>query len=172
VTERQTDVRWVRLLLHLEIERQAGMALLAHDDMNAALSSNDRRRFWYSTQTFLSATANVSKLLWGTHRQAAADRKELRRELRVSDDSPLRNRRLRDHFEHFDERIVDYARAHPQVGWVDEHVGHPKDFGDPLLRCFEPEEECFWFYDEAFQLQPWVAALRDLRAIAQETRPF
>jgi hypothetical protein len=130
---------WVRILLQLEVERQTGFALDAHDELTAALTSGDDRRFWRATQMFLSSAANVSKLLWGITREAEIDRKELRELLRVSDDSPLRSRALRNHYEHFDDRIVKYARAHPEAGWVDEHIGDRNAFGHPILRCFEPE---------------------------------
>ena len=101
--------------------------------------------------------------------------RSLRARLRVEDDSLLLNRELRNHFEHYDTRIIQLAREHPNEGGVDAHIGHPDEYGEYgryLLRCFDPEEQKFWFRGEPFALQPWVEALRDIRALAQERRLY
>ena len=95
------------------VAEQCGFVILAYDDIEAALvekgEARARRdaagipdfagmrraddRLWLGVQTLLGATANVSKLLWGS---AAAppifDRQRLRDALGVPDDSPLRER--------------------------------------------------------------------------------
>jgi hypothetical protein len=166
----------VYLLLHGEVEWQTRVALEAHDEMQIALKSKDSHRFWFATQSFLSAAANVSKLL-GTSRskEAAAERAELRKRLRITDQSALLDRELRNHFEHFDSRMIEFAREHPNEGWVDAHIGHPNEYGEygqHLFRCFDPQEQQFWFRGKPFALLPWVEALRDVRALAQETRLY
>jgi hypothetical protein len=175
LSKAQMDV-WIYILLHDEVLWQTRIALTAHDDMQAALRSNDRPRFWYATQAFLSAAANVSKLL-GTpkSKDAAAERAALRARLRVSDDSLLLDRELRNHFEHYDTRIIELAQEHPDDAGVGDHIGHPDDFGEYgrfLLRCFDPKEQQFWLRGKPFALRPWVEALRDIRALAQERRLY
>jgi hypothetical protein len=108
--------KWELFLLRLEIESQCASALTASGDLEEALAAGDRRRFWYSVQGLLIASANISKLLWGNDSAAAKRRSSLRRLLRVGDDSPLRNRRLRNHFEHFDERLEAWVRDAPGRG--------------------------------------------------------
>jgi len=61
----------------------------------------------------LNCAANVSKLLWGVKKTLAAERRRLREYFQVTDASPVKDRKLRDHFEHFDERIADWARPRP-----------------------------------------------------------
>jgi hypothetical protein len=163
------------LLLRDEVERQAKIALTAYDDMQAALRPENYFRFWYAAQTFLSAAANVSKLLrTPASEDAAVERTALRRELRVADDSPLFNRELRNHFEHFDSRIIAFARENPG-GSADRYFGRPEDFGDyahHALRGFDPQKQQFWFRGRPFPLRPWVEALRDVHAVAQEKRLY
>lgn len=63
-------------------------------------------------QTVAIQAAAISRYFWPAranepHRLRAA---RLRAGLGVSDDSPLRNRDLRNHLEHFDERLDDFCR--------------------------------------------------------------
>lgn len=62
-------------------------------------------RFWYGVQNALLAVGNTSKVLWGQKGKYAEERAELREWLGVVDDSPIRATRMRNHFEHMDERI-------------------------------------------------------------------
>jgi hypothetical protein len=167
---------WILILLQGEVEWQTRTALIAHEDMQAALRENDHARFWYAAQAFLSAAANVSKILGTPNSKTSPnERARLRAMLRVGDDSPLLSRELRNHFEHYDARIIELAQEHPHEGGVDAHVGHPDDYGESgryLLRCFDPEEQQFWFRGKPFPLRPWVEALRDIRALAQERRVY
>lgn len=86
----------------MEVNRQSKFALRALDDMRLD-DPEDNGGFWYSVQAFLSATANVSKLLWGSgssdrqRREAERRRRPLRESLKVPDDSPLRSRKFRNH---------------------------------------------------------------------------
>jgi hypothetical protein len=75
-------------------------------------------------QAFLSACANISKVLWPdtAHRrsesaamtQARIDRaKDLPALVGVLETSPLRERDLRNFFEHFDERLDQVAVSQP-----------------------------------------------------------
>ncbi len=95
--------------------------------MTAEESVKETNTFWSSVDSFLMATGNISKSFWPTkppmpHKEKRVDGwekhwkegwdrnilrgKELRTILRIVDDSPFNkdSRKLRDHFEHFDER--------------------------------------------------------------------
>lgn len=50
----------------LEIKRQSTFAKIASQDLTAALAQNDLNRIWYSTQSFLVAVGNLSKIFWPT----------------------------------------------------------------------------------------------------------
>jgi hypothetical protein len=56
-------------------------------------------------QTILVSAANLSKMFWGIKPATEAKRRPLRRSLGVTKRSPLYNRTLRNHFEHFDEKL-------------------------------------------------------------------
>jgi len=102
----------------LEVETQCDFALFAADQFMRSLQQLDQDSFWPAVQSFLVAAANVSKLLWpGRNRDpkktqyAEARGRELRQFLDVTELSPLSSRKLRDHFEHFDERIDTWGNG-------------------------------------------------------------
>lgn len=73
----------------------------------------------------------VSKLAWGLEmdfKKLKEERKAFegaRAELGLDDASPLHSRGLRDHYEHFDARLVEWARQSPETasGLTDSNIG-------------------------------------------------
>jgi hypothetical protein len=124
--DQELDEERVLNLFKLEVRTQARYGLTALNDLRQALDAlrpsraQDEQiqtqlmdRIWYSIHGFLSAAGNMSKLLWPSRRaeaDAAARRTALRRDLQVEEDSPLASRVLRNHFEHFDERLDAWAK--------------------------------------------------------------
>jgi hypothetical protein len=100
--------------------------------------------FWFWMQSFLVAAASVSRLLWGTNPKAEARREPLRQALGVDDASPVRDRTLRNHFEHLDERIETSAAAGSFVGdsvmpsGSFYHQESMPDRGKAQLRNYDP----------------------------------
>jgi hypothetical protein len=80
-------------------------------------------RIWYPIQSFLTATANISKILWGSDPAVAPARTPLRRALNVSEASPLRSRRMRNNFDHFDARLDIWWGASSSHNFVDMNFG-------------------------------------------------
>lgn len=102
-----------------EIVRQATYALVAVDQaLNVSQDPRKRSGVWLSVQSFLTATANISKLLWpaGVTRSDNKSRwrkfrsERLRAELGIDNSSPLKDRKVRNSADHFDERIDDVVR--------------------------------------------------------------
>jgi len=61
--------------------------------------------FWGAVQSFLTAAANISKAFWGQGGKLAKERTDLRVSLNVSDASAIKTTLMRNHFDHFDERL-------------------------------------------------------------------
>lgn len=156
--------------LQMEVNRQCKFALKALDDMHLG-NEEDNSDFWYSMQAFLSAVANVSKLLWGSgtsdkqRREAEERRKPLRESLEVPDDSPLKSRAFRNHFDHFDERLEqqfeDWVADGYRVGISDTFVGDidELEIGDLALRNFDTRTKTLTFRGEKLALAPLFAHL-------------
>ena len=152
------------VVFELEIKHQSNLALRAATEMELALALNATDRFWFALHALVTSAANVSKLLW--ERTGAADRRALRSALEIDDDSPIRNRVLRNHLEHFDERLAKWS-AEGRVGLVDiQIVSTRSELGEgsarEVMRVFETETWEATFYDERFEIRPLVAELERL----------
>jgi hypothetical protein len=144
-------------------------------------NEEDNEIFWYSMQAFLSAVANVSKLLWGSGtseakgREAKERRRPLRESLNVDDDSPLKSRAFRNHFDHFDERLEkqfhDWATEGYVGGISDTFVGDidDLDIGHLALRNFDTTTKTLTFRGEKLPLAPLFVHLNSLEEEAVNT---
>ncbi len=182
---------WVTRVFVSEVETQCRLALIARADAEAAIqqllrgeydASFDSLRIWYSIQTFLSACANVSKLLWpkltpskgetAEHVRRRRERGEqLRLTLGIVDDSPfseLKDKRLRNYFEHFDERLDDWAVTSPNHNLMTRCSGTPGSF---MIAGMGPSDTMGYldlttydvtFQDLAISLPKMYAAIEDL----------
>src|SRR5215218_4140305 len=168
------------MMFQREVERQCWFALMAHDDLHEALREDDMRRVWFSVQALLVALGNVSKLLWPIKGRGDAERGDrLRETLSVDADSPLRLIRIvRDHFEHFDERLDEWAldewaRTSENLDYADSNVGISPGkgveywFADSeylrnIYRTDYPRIFAIAFRGEDFDLLPVIEAVREL----------
>ena len=153
-------------IFHTEVKRQARFGLIAASDLDAALSSRDMDRLWYSVQSLLIAAGNLSKLFWPSQSSARKRGEDLRTSLAVPDPSPLEPRSFRNHFEHFDERLEQWATSSQRRNFADSNVGptgmisglDPRDY----LRNFDTDKYAVTFRGDTYLLKPVVGALRAL----------
>ena len=73
--------------------------------------------------SFLSHASNVSKILWPSKKANSERGDELRKELGLSPDNVLKKRALRDHLEHFDERMDAWAQQSKEQPFI-TCIGH------------------------------------------------
>ena len=140
---------------------------MSFSDLEEALKRNDMDRIWCAAQGFLVAAANVSKLLWGSGQSEPDGRKALRQTLGVPDESPLASRTMRNHFEHFDERLESWVESSTGM-FVDSNVMSGRPIGgvpsEAYLRNLDKRQWTLTFAGETYHLTPVVYALRELTA--------
>ena len=161
----------------------AALVLLSDTPDNSPITEP---QIWVTLQSFLSSCAMLAKLLWpmpptrnpdGTEltedqeelRQRALDRgAALRAALKVKSPSPLERRRVRNGFEHIDERLDHFLRDQHEV-IVDMHVG-PKSAIDTggddaaFMRNFDPVTSVISVLDEDIsidELSPAITQVND-----------
>jgi hypothetical protein len=152
-------------IFQLEIERQCKFSLIAIQDLFQAQTANDIDRIWYSIQGLLVAVGIISKILWPPSSLESRG-KELRRSLSIEVDSPLAPRKFRNHFEHFDERLENWAVSSKHSHFVDSNIGppgmiigiEPSDF----IRNFDTINLAVTFRGDSYYLQPIITAIHDL----------
>jgi hypothetical protein len=92
-------------VFQIQVLDQCQFLLLSANEVNQGLTQSDTNRVFYGIQNLLNAGANISKILWGQGGKRSEQRKRLRDSIGISDESPLREVTMRNHFEHMDERI-------------------------------------------------------------------
>lgn len=160
-----------------EIKQQSEFSLAAYERV---LPGGDPQTIFYHVQAFLVSAANVSKLLFSGQvrgkkefQQRCAQRAgELRAILGVDPTSPLNDRTFRDHFEHFDERIQEWAdRPGPKIfvnnnvavnGPIDQAVNISNASKDDSFRAFSTPPPIVWFWGKEHPLEPVAIALQNI----------
>lgn len=155
----------------MQIRHQCCAALNAAEQAETALHTRDQDLFWASIQSLLTAAANISKACWGAGGKKNAEREDLRKSLGVDDGNPLASTTLRNHLEHYDERLDRWYRESSQRIYVDFIIGPRKttiagvDDSD-IFRFYDPGEKEVIFWGEHFTLQPIVDEIARLLPVA------
>ncbi len=126
---------------------------------------------WYALHNLLIAAGNVSKMLWPPRATYRARGEQLRGELAIPEESPLRSRALRDHFEHLDERLETWEGGPGRmlfdmnIGPVNAFIGmvHGAQVSH-VFRNFDPATGEVIFAGERFDLPSVIGAIRELQA--------
>lgn len=149
-----------------EVEKQSSFAIASIENINYFFNSEERPQsdfLWYYVQNFLTSSANVSKLLWGSNKEQNHGRKDLRESLKVKEDSILFSKTLRNDFEHYDERIETWYTESERRNYIDSNIGPTGFIGgvDPtdFLRNYDTTLGAVTFKGKVYELQPIVDEL-------------
>jgi hypothetical protein len=125
---------------------------------------SDASRGWFCVQNLLVAAANVWKLLWGSDKKKEIARQPLRDLLRVPDTSPLYHERMRNDWEHLDDRIDTWWRQSDThsifegFGWEPDAATAPID----RFRRYDPSTDRVSFRDKELDMRAVVEAVQEL----------
>ena len=167
------------LSLHLftqEVRNQARHAQLAWAMVEQAIQQKSESdwadKVWCGLQAFATAQANLSKLFFTLNpKQPRAD---LINAFNNVDLSPLKSRDLRDHFDHWDDRISTWlkTRAGSALGVQDRAIRAESDVGmipaPDQFRRFDPIAKRLIMRSrdglnvERFDLMPIVQCVNDI----------
>jgi len=154
-------------------------ALRAADDVRRALETGSEHTSssaeWQEcaltivdgVQALVAQSAAVSRYFWPArtkepHLSRAA---RLRSGLDVTDDSPLRNRELRNLLEHFDEELDRFCRYLLAGVILPTYVGPmpiEPEIPTHLFRAYYTDVGVFEILGQRFEVQPVVDALHDI----------
>jgi hypothetical protein len=160
-----------------QVALQSEAVIVAAGHLNNALAehvpferADTMRAAWIAIQNLLTSAGNVSKALWGQGGRLATQREPLRASLGVDDASAFRNVLMRNHFEHYDERVDRW--------WAESEDRHHLDLGfqdggeivmqQPLnsFRVLELQTLKVVFWGERFELRPIVREAERILPIA------
>ena len=150
----------------MEIERQCKFDIIAIEQIKTGLSNKDSDLVWYAIQNFLVAVGNISKIFWPINQKYGMRGEELRKSLGIEDNSPIQPRNFRNHFEHFDERLEEWAESSERHNFVDSSILPPNMIAgiDPkdFLRIFNPTTWTLTFRGDKYELKPIIKAIYEL----------
>lgn len=152
-----------------ELKHQCRFAAKAYDDIIEAVQKNEIDNLWYSVQSFLISIGNISKILWPPDKKCIKRGQELRKYIGVENISPLKSREFRNHFEHFDERIQNWAETIGSGLYMDTLVTDRDNLINDAtleknhsLRHFVTNTFTLKFRGERYELKPVGEAIVDL----------
>lgn len=159
-------------IFRYKVERQCKFVIMAYESIQQSIGHETMDLLWYSIQAFLVAAGNISKLFWPTRTDSLPERgEELRADFSIADDSPLQPRIFRNHFEHFDERLEDWAISSERKNFIDSNVGPSGMISgiepDDYLRNFDTKNSAVTFRGDIYHLEPIANSIQSLLIIAQ-----
>ena len=149
----------------------AERANAAFERFDLALADGGNKGFVVANiQEALTHIGELSRFFWPSreNNESSLRSKKLRTAFDLSENSPLKDRKLRDALEHFDERLDKYLKDFP-VGQLitDPVVGSVNDL-DASIRVFrlvDSNMSTFVLLDEKYEF----GELRDITKAVQET---
>ena len=155
-----------------EIVLQSKIAELVAKRLSAIKDNFDQVEVWSSIQSILVAAGNVSKILWPSTEYIERGER-LRELLKVDDNSILSDRSLRNHFEHYDDRIEKWFKGKSSAVYSDLAIDPLKsmrrNFPTNHHRAYDPLTQTLTFRGESFDL---AAVLKELKEIRIKCRHF
>jgi len=163
VFQRQVELQ-CRAIIAAATELQRALVAARHDP-------DEMVNVWIAVQNLLNATANVSKACWGQRGRRKRVRKDLRDSLGIAEPSPLRDPDIRNHFEHYDERLDEWWRTSPRHNHMDMSVASPLSSvrgldAQDMFRVIDPVTMEVVFWGQTFALRPIVYEAERILPIA------
>jgi hypothetical protein len=135
--------------------------------------------------SLLTHASNISRLLWpGLPYRMKPERRDrmqsrsarLREALALPEgDHPLRSRELRDHLEHFDERLDEWAATSEHHNLAQDIIGPPEALAGikptDRMRWYDPYTATFHFRGEVYSIQQVIDALNELAGTVGRALP-
>lgn len=183
-----------------EITTQCKFALSAVNNLNASLqrlhpeAPAEERHFFHSevfrqTHSFLTHASNISRMFWPPlpkqknnesdqeyeNRLLRTDKairsRALKNEYGIEENNPLKHRKLRDHLEHYDERLDHWRNNSTHRNIASDTIGPSNAISGlqetDMMRWFDPSRNYFRFRGEEYNLQEIATAIDLLLPISQ-----
>lgn len=155
-----------------ELARECANAFSAVERINALLDGDDmaRNEIFRELGDLLQHAAAASRLLWSPERKARAKARSehLRSAINVAFEHGLHNRDLRNHLEHYDDRLDQWVADSQNRIMIGALIG-PRSVvtGDlvkdnEIMRHYDPETKHFVFRGERFDIQRLIDDLSDI----------
>ena len=163
-------------IFQMELATQCEFILIGGRQANAYLETHETQPLWFALQGMLVSAANASTLLLGSRTEEALDaRRRLRESVEVTDESPLSSRRLRNDFEHFDERLEEWFGKSEDHNYIGRLIGDPdgivvagRGVPEDKFGHFDPSTTLVSFWERSASLQAVLSEAERILAALQD----
>lgn len=160
-----------------QVKQECDFCLVAVTRMNEILKLEDKSQgdFFREALDLVHHAAAVSRIFWppgcrDKKKKARSQRRGqmLRDHLGLQSNHPIQNRTLRDHFEHFDERLDDWAENSRNKNIVTSLFGSRNAIGgdgiddSDIIHHYDPATKIYSFRGEPFDIQELVNGINDI----------
>jgi hypothetical protein len=154
-----------------QIKTQCEFALRANHSIEEAIKNRNGPEAFYGIQNLLNAAANIRKALWGSSAKTSGDRKPLRESVETDDNSIFATRAaVRNHNEHFDERIDRWGEESKHKNFLDLNVGPRRGLMGfeeiDIFRWYDPTTGEASFWGDTFNLRELMHEINRLYPLA------
>jgi hypothetical protein len=169
----------------IEIISQCKTINIAFETLSRVLNQfpYDSYFVWGLLSLILTSTSNISKIFWPSFPSCIKDEerekykkyqergKYLRNLLDAKNNSPLNNRQLRNHFEHFDERLHEWFDKSKTKNFSSRNINviFNTSFSDDLMDMgnFDSRRNAVTFWNVKYELEPIRNEVLNLLNIAE-----
>lgn len=144
---------------------------------NSALAGAQDQDPFLHVSALIHHAAAVSRIFWPpsardkhAHKRAQRRGEFLRSSLMIPSSHTIQSRTLRDHFEHFDERLDDWAERSKNRNIVRKLLGPRTAIGgdaiqdEDIIDHYDPATKIYAFRGEKFDVQAIASGVEDLYA--------
>ncbi|RME96675.1 MAG: hypothetical protein D6766_00015 [Verrucomicrobia bacterium] len=151
-----------------EVRRESRLARMAHSELRAAVAALDPNRAAVFVTAVLTHTIAVSRLLWPERPESAERGATLRRELQITEPSPLQLAGFRKHLARPDETYEDWLQRLPQPNYLEFNLMPAALMAgaqnDTFQGHLDPDTLEYTFRGDKAALAPVDGALRKLES--------
>ena len=145
---------WIEMAVS-EICTQSKFALIAFNNIARGVTEHSTDIVFMCIHSFLAHCANISKMLKPDGKAKKKHLATIGGIMNISENSPIHQRNIRGHLEHYDERLKGWIEALPDGAIIGTYnIGSRKMLG-PLffVKHYDPTDRHFTFVNKDYDLQ-------------------
>lgn len=150
-----------------EIVLQVKIAEQAEKRLPIDPGNFDQIEVWCSIQSILGAAGNVSKILWPQLKKSKERGEKLRELLGIAEKNIIADRKFRNHFEHYDDRIEKWFDNRSGGSYIDLAFNPfkptPWDLPKFYHRAYNQVDRILTFRNETLDLKEVLEALKEIK---------
>ncbi len=162
-----------------KIVEECDNCLSAADKMNKFLVSQvaeDQSTFFKNMKDFLIHTAAISKMFWPAKNSPKKTRgrcKSLLKIIGLDEKHILKDRKFRNHFEHYDERLDKWDKTSTNHTFIRDYIGPRSSIGGTavedtdIFSLFDPETNLFYFRGDTVNIQEMITSIIQIKERAK-----